>query len=48
MKKKKLSKIKMNKLAKEISKYEGKKKQVSIANIREILRIMFDMGLLKE
>lgn len=46
MKKKKLSKVKMNAIAKVLAKYEGKKRQVRIGDLREIIRIMYEMDLL--
>lgn len=40
MKKGKINKTKLNKLASQIAKLEGKKSQVHIGNIREILKII--------
>ncbi len=41
----KVSDLDIEKLARAVSKFEGKKKQVSIGNIREILAILSDMSL---
>jgi hypothetical protein len=40
----KLSKKDMNRLASKIAKREGKKSQVKIGDIREVLRILFEIA----
>lgn len=42
-----MDKRKMDKLASAVAKAEGKKKQVTIGNIREVLRILDLLGALK-